>query len=65
MTIRGFRRMLRPLSFQVRHFERVGFGGKTAPLARYLRPLAQVPLLDEFFSSAVFCVCRKDIEPDD
>jgi SAM-dependent methyltransferase len=59
MTIRGFRRFLRRLPFRVVHLRRIGFGGKGAPLARYLRPLAQVPVLDEFFSSAVFCVLQK------
>lgn len=63
MTIRGFRRFLRRLPFRVLHERRIGFGGKGAPLAKLLRPLAQVPGLDEFFSSAVFCVCQKG-EPD-
>lgn len=60
MTIRGFRRFLRRLPFRLVHLRRIGFGGKGAPAARFLRPLAQVPLLDEFFSSAVFCVLQKD-----
>jgi SAM-dependent methyltransferase len=60
MTIRGFRRFLHTTPFTVRHFQRVGFGGKTARLARLARPLAQVPLLDEFFTSGVFCVLEKD-----
>ena len=59
MTIRGFRRLLKRLPFRVRHFQRIGFGGKTAPLARLARPLAQVPGLDEFFTSAIFCVLQK------
>jgi SAM-dependent methyltransferase len=59
MTIRGFRKFLRRLPFRVVHIRKIGFGGKTAPLARFVRPLAQIPLLDEFFSNAVFCVLQK------
>lgn len=59
MTIRGFRRFLRGTPFTLRHFRRIGFGGKGAQLARLARPLAQVPFLDEFFTSGVFCVLEK------
>lgn len=59
MTIRGFRRLIRRLPFRVLHERRIGFGGKGAAVARFLRPLAQVPGLDEFFTSNLFCVCEK------
>lgn len=56
LTIRGFRRLLRRLPFEVAHFERIGFGGTTVRSARLLRPLAQVRGLDEFFTHGVFVV---------
>jgi SAM-dependent methyltransferase len=58
ITIRRFRRVLRSLPFKVLHFERIGFGGNTYRASRLVKPLAQVPVLDEFLAS-VFCVVQK------
>ena len=59
ITIRRFKRTLASLPFGVLHFEKIGFGGKTFPLARYVNVLTQVPLLDELFIKNVFCVLEK------
>jgi ubiquinone/menaquinone biosynthesis C-methylase UbiE len=59
MTIRQFRRVLATTSFDVEHFEQLGFGGRRFPLARYLSGIARIRGLDEFFVRAVFCVLRK------
>jgi SAM-dependent methyltransferase len=59
ITVRRFRRLLRTLPFDVVHFERLGFGGKTFPLARHARHLARLPVLDELFTKNVFCVLEK------
>jgi SAM-dependent methyltransferase len=59
LTIRKFRRMLRRLPYETIHFKRIGFGGKAFRAARLLSGLAQVPLVDELFIKAVFCVLRK------
>ena len=59
LTIRKFRRMLRKLPYDTLHFQRIGFGGKSFRAARLLSGLAQVPLVDEFFIKAVFCVLQK------
>src|SRR5262249_41365677 len=48
MTIRGFRRFVTKTSFRLVHLEHIGFGGRGVPIARLLRPLADVPFLDEF-----------------
>ena len=62
MTIRGFRKILPRLPFEVRHFETLGFGGRRFALARHATALAHLPVLDEFFTKAVFCVLRKPAE---
>lgn len=59
MTIRRFNRLLRELPFEVRHQERIGFGGNTFRISRVLRGFVKVPLLDEFFTSALFTVLTK------
>jgi SAM-dependent methyltransferase len=59
ITIRRFNRLLGTLPFQVKHQKRIGFGGKTFRLGRALRHLAQVSILDEFFSKALFTVLYK------
>ena len=59
MTIRKFNRLLKELPFEVRHQERIGFGGKTFKLSRLVRGLAQVAVLDEFFTSVLFTVLTK------
>jgi SAM-dependent methyltransferase len=59
ITIRQFVRILRTLPFHVVQFRRLGFGGRAYSWARGLRALAQVPLLDEFLCSAVFCALQK------
>ena len=69
MTIAGFKRLVRGLPYELIHFRRIGFGGKTFALARSLRGLSQVGGLDEFFIIADFCVlCNgtpKGISPAD
>jgi ubiquinone/menaquinone biosynthesis C-methylase UbiE len=59
ITIRQFRRVLASTSFQIEHYEQIGFGGRRFAWARYLNGAARIPGLDEFFSRAVFCVLRK------
>jgi SAM-dependent methyltransferase len=59
VTIRKFNKLLRRLPFEKVHYEHIGFGGKGYPLAKLLRGLAQVPILNEFFINFVFCVLRK------
>lgn len=59
MTVRKFRRLLRELPFETLHLETIGFGGRRFRGARYLRRLAELPGLNEFFTKAVFCALRK------
>lgn len=59
MTIRKFNRLLKETPFRVRHQEKIGFGGSTFKLSRAVRGLAQVPVLDEFFTSVLFTVLEK------
>lgn len=59
LGIAKFRKLLKTLPFRVEHFERIGFGGKTFRLGRYLSGLAQIPGADEMFAKATFCVLRK------
>jgi SAM-dependent methyltransferase len=59
MTIRRFNRLLKRLPFEKVHQERIGFGGKTFKLSRFLRGLAQVPVMDELFTNALFTVLVK------
>jgi SAM-dependent methyltransferase len=59
LTIRKFKKLLKTLPFEQIHFERIGFGGKGYPFAKFLRGLAQVPVLNEYFINFVFCVLRK------
>ncbi len=59
MTIKKFNRLLKELPFEVRHQERIGFGGNTFKISRMVRGLAQVPVLDEFFTSVLFTVLKK------
>jgi SAM-dependent methyltransferase len=59
MSVRRFRRLLPSLPFSVVAFRPLGFGGRHYRVGRLLRPLARVPLLNELFTSAVFCVLRK------
>jgi hypothetical protein len=61
MTILQFRRLIRALPFQLVHFQPLGFGGKAYPLARFLRGFAGVPVLNEFFVNALFCVLQKPV----
>lgn len=71
MTIRRFNTLLKELPFVKQHQERIGFGGKTFKLARLARGLAQVPVADEFFTSALFTVLSKpqnrveELKPED
>ena len=59
MTIRRFNEFLKELPFEQLHQERIGFGGKTYKITRYLRGLSQVRGLDEFFTNALFTVLTK------
>lgn len=59
MTIRRFNRLLKDTQFEVKHQERIGFGGKTFKISRMVRGLAHVPVLDEFFTSVLFTVLVK------
>jgi len=59
MTIQRFNQMLRELPFEVRHQERIGFGGSTFKLSRMVRGLADAPVLTEFFTSVLFTVLVK------
>ncbi|HEX6717411.1 MAG TPA: class I SAM-dependent methyltransferase [Pyrinomonadaceae bacterium] len=59
MTIKKFNRLLKELPFELRHQERIGFGGKTFKISRMVRGLAQVRVLDEFFTSVLFTVLTK------
>jgi ubiquinone/menaquinone biosynthesis C-methylase UbiE len=59
MTIRKFNRLLKQTPFQVKHQEKIGFGGATFKISRAVRGLAQVPVLDEFFTSILFTVLEK------
>jgi SAM-dependent methyltransferase len=59
MTIRKFNRLLKQTPFRVKHQEKIGFGGRTFKISRAVRGLAQVPVLDEFFTSVLFTVLEK------
>jgi len=59
MTIRKFNRLLKQTPFRVKHQEKIGFGGSTFKMSRAVRGLAQVPVLDEFFTSVLFTVLEK------
>lgn len=59
MTIKRFNQLLEETDFEVKHQERIGFGGKTFKISRMVRGLASVPVLDEFFTSVLFTVLVK------
>jgi ubiquinone/menaquinone biosynthesis C-methylase UbiE len=59
ITLRQFRSMLKELPFDVIHNEQIGFGGKVFSIGKYMNAFSQVPVLDEFFTKAYFCVLRK------
>jgi ubiquinone/menaquinone biosynthesis C-methylase UbiE len=59
ITLRQFRGMLKELPFEVVHNEQIGFGGKVFSVGKYMNAFSQVPVLDEFFTKAYFCVLRK------
>ena len=59
VTIRKFKRILQALPFEQTHFQCNGFGGNTFRAARAFSWLAQVPVVNEVFTSYVFCVLRK------
>jgi ubiquinone/menaquinone biosynthesis C-methylase UbiE len=59
MTIKKFNLLLKELPYVVTHQERIGFGGSTFKMSRMVRGLAQVPVLDEFFTSVLFTVLTK------
>jgi ubiquinone/menaquinone biosynthesis C-methylase UbiE len=64
MTIRQFERMVRTLPFAVVHTRRLEFGGRAFGWTRIFKRLAQVPVLDEFFSVAHFSVLEKPAAAD-
>ncbi len=59
ITIRGFRKIIRRLPFDLVHLENIGFGGKSFKIGRYLGKLSQFPLAEEFFTKATFAVLKK------
>lgn len=59
MTMRRFNKLLKTTPFEIKHQERIGFGGKTFKLSKMVRGLANVPVLDEFFTSILFTVLVK------
>lgn len=59
ITLRQFRSMLKELPFELVHKEQIGFGGKVFRVGRYMSAFANVPVMDEFFTKAYFCVLRK------
>jgi SAM-dependent methyltransferase len=59
ITLSQYKRMLKTLPFEVLHGEQIGFGGKRFRYARYLNKLSQLPLFDELFTKAIFCVLKK------
>ena len=59
MTIRKFNRLLKQTPFRLKHQEKIGFGGSTFKISRAVRGLAQVPVLNEFFTSVLFTVLEK------
>lgn len=59
MTIRKFNHLLKDLPFEVRHQERIGFGGNTFKMARMVRGFANVPAVGELFTSVLFTVLIK------
>jgi ubiquinone/menaquinone biosynthesis C-methylase UbiE len=61
LSIRKFNRVLEQVPFRVVHQEPIGFGGRTFKIGRLVRFLAKVPLLDDFFCSALYTVLEKPI----
>ena len=59
MTIKQFNRLIKELPFEIRHQERIGFGGNTFKAARLVRSAAHVPVLTEYFTSVLFTVLTK------
>ncbi len=59
ITIRGFRKIIQKLPFEITHLENIGFGGKTFKVGRILGKLSQVPVAEEFFTKATFAVLQK------
>jgi SAM-dependent methyltransferase len=59
ITIRGFRKIIRQLPFEIVHLENIGFGGKIFKAGRLVGKLSQVPITEEFFTKATFAVLKK------
>ena len=59
LTIKQFKNMLHELPFEVVRLEQAGFSGRTFKLARFLKRLAQIRGLDEYFTTFVLCILRK------
>jgi ubiquinone/menaquinone biosynthesis C-methylase UbiE len=64
ISIRKFNHICDEMPLRKVHQERIGFGGKTFKISRLVRNLAKVPLLDDFFCSALYTVLQKpDVAP--
>jgi ubiquinone/menaquinone biosynthesis C-methylase UbiE len=61
ITVRQFKRLLKEQQFETVHFEHIGFSGKTFRFGKALSGLAHAPVLNEFFTRAIFCVLRKPL----
>jgi ubiquinone/menaquinone biosynthesis C-methylase UbiE len=59
ITIRRFRNIVKKTPFQILRLENIGFGGKTFRFGRYLGKLSQMPIAEEYFTKATFCVLKK------
>ncbi len=59
ITIRGFRKIIRKLPFEILHLENIGFGGKSFKIGRYLESFSRFPVTEEFFTKATFAVLKK------
>ncbi len=59
VTVRKFKRIVRALPFEPVHLKCNGFGGTTFKAAKAFRWLAHTPVLNELFTSYIFCVLRK------
>ena len=59
LSLRQIRRILKHSPFEVSRLKVVGFGGKSNRYSILASPLAQVPVLEEFFHSSYVAVLAK------
>jgi SAM-dependent methyltransferase len=59
VTVRKFKRIVRELPFETVHLRGHGFGGTNFKAAKVVRWLVHVPVVNEMFTSYIFCVLRK------